>query len=223
MAMADELRLERYGKLRMACDELAIRIVADELTEEQYIAAEVELWQPQCLAPGSITSEENDLLMEYILFEQIVEGMNRVQRFASAKDPGSRIQREVLKAMCAARSGFHRILSCDKIRGLVELEDLRSGERLQLTDLGLSEVSADGWLMFMRPIVLPELVMSTGIGFPFPGRMVEELLRAQESWQVGDALRQCFALHSAMMAEEEPDAADHEPARDPGPAVPGHS
>jgi hypothetical protein len=113
---------------------------------------------------------ETNVLMDYALYEDLVDGRSVVQRYRDQATGLNPTQQALLDAMAQAFTSLFRItdtLPAEHALGLTDLLDQRPDVRL--IDIRFSQTAAAGMLLFTRIVPLPEMNMTTGMAFAFPG------------------------------------------------------
>jgi hypothetical protein len=116
------------------------------------------------------SESEMNVVMDYALYEDLVDGQSLVQRYRDQATSLSPLQRELLDAMAHAYASLFRTTAIIPAEHALVLTDLL-GQRpdIRLIDIRFSQTAAPGMLLFTRIVPLPELNMTTGMAFAFPG------------------------------------------------------
>ena len=115
-----------------------------------------------------ILSNEDEIavLYDYCLHHYRRADKNVIQRYAEQSPPESGSDEALLlEALLSARYSLFRVEAVLPRQG-VTLHDLLFGERLDLTDISLSDTAEPGLILAGRLLRLPEFIMSSGTLIP---------------------------------------------------------
>ncbi len=122
------------------------------------------------------------VLADYVVYEYRREGQNTVTRYQATVGGANPIERELLAAMATATTSLFRIEGISRPARLIHLRDLVQEDRcLDLTDIAFSQSLSSGYVLFLRPIILSALTMTSGFAFSFPESLEADLLRRWHS------------------------------------------
>lgn len=125
---------------------------------------------------------EMPVLMDYAIYEYRREGQNIVTRYQAAVGGADPIERELLAAMLTATTALFRVEGVSRAARLIHLRDLTQANRsLDLTDVAFSRTLTADYVLFLRPVVLSTLAMTSGFSLVFPARIEADLLRRWRS------------------------------------------
>jgi hypothetical protein len=138
-----------------------------------------------------------DVLMEYALYEVRRGGLSLVARYKQTPGGSSAMERELLEAMVVAQTGLFRVESVLPQQSRLALRSLgEDGRDLILTDINFSQTLADQMIVFIRPIEVAGLAMTSGMAFVFPPDMEPSLTaRWQRDWAGGRSAKRYAALY----------------------------
>ena len=113
---------------------------------------------------------EMNVLMDYALYDDLVDGRSLVQRYRDQATGLSPLQRELLDAMCEAFASLFRIADIRRTEHMLVLTNLLDQrDDVRLTDVRFSQTAEPGVLLFTRIIPVPQMNMTTGMALAFPG------------------------------------------------------
>jgi hypothetical protein len=195
--------VERYKRYRSAGNKLNHKIIDAMMTEDTIKIAGVALGIKEKKKKILTLESENeaDELMDFALYEVLIDGKNLVTHYANKIGGSSRTERDLLTAMGIAHPGLFRVIAIRPTSFQVEMEEVIGHERiLKLTDLGLSQSIEKEIILFFRPIALAECTMTSGVGFPFPSTMEKELIEIWHTLSAGERYAKYFKLshHSGI-------------------------
>ena len=171
--------VERYKRYRSAGNKLNHKIIDAMMTKDILEIAGVALGIKEKKKKLVILESENeaDDLMDFALYEVLLDGKNLVTHYADEIGGSSRTERDLLTAMRTARPCLFRVIAIQPASFQVEMEDVIEHKRiLKLTDLGLSQSIEKDIILFFRPLELAECTMTSGVGYPFHPNMEKELI-----------------------------------------------
>jgi hypothetical protein len=170
--------LDHYQAYRNAARELNHQIM-DALVERAVLMRAARALD---IARGDTFVFESDaemnVLMDYALYEDRVQGKALVQVYREQTTALSPLQRELLDGMCQSYTSLFRITEVQATESTLVLADrLQQREDLPLIDMMFSRTAAPGMLLFTRVVPLAGMNMTAGIAFAFPGGSEAHLLR----------------------------------------------
>jgi hypothetical protein len=170
--------LDHYQAYRNAARELNHHIM-DALVERAVLMRAARALD---IARGDTFVFESDaemnVLMDYALYEDRVQGKALVQVYREQTTALSPLQRELLDGMCQSYTSLFRITEVQATESTLVLADrLQQREDLPLIDMMFSRTAAPGMLLFTRVVPLAGMNMTAGIAFAFPGGSEAHLLR----------------------------------------------
>jgi hypothetical protein len=170
--------LDHYQAYRNAARELNHQIM-DALVERAVLMRAARALD---IARGDTFVFESDaemnVLMDYALYEDRVQGKALVQVYREQTTALSPLQRELLDGMCQSYTSLFRITEVQATESTLVLADrLQEREDLPLIDMMFSRTAAPGMLLFTRVVPLAGMNMTAGIAFAFPGGSEAHLLR----------------------------------------------
>ena len=170
--------LDHYQAYRNAARELNHQII-DALVERAVLMRAARALD---IARGDTFVFESDaemnVLMDYALYEDRVQGKALVQVYREQTTALSPLQRELLDGMCQSYTSLFRITEVQATESTLVLADrLQQREDLPLIDMMFSRTAAPGMLLFTRVVPLAGMNMTAGIAFAFPGGSEAHLLR----------------------------------------------
>lgn len=170
--------VKEYRRYRRSGTKLNHKIIETFVDDQaiEHSARALELGRDRQL----VLDSEGDLsvLMDFALYEVLEQGKSIVERYQKEVGGRNAVERNLLKAMVGARPGLFRVEEVMPQRYGIALNSLVEIDReISLTDINLSQTMGDGLVVFLRPVELATFTMTSGIGFVFPGRMEQELIR----------------------------------------------
>jgi hypothetical protein len=122
--------------------------------------------------------DETSVLMDCMLYEYKTQGKNAVERYQEEIGGETKIERELLAAMVASSTSLFRVGSISRETYSLTLCDLvNEGRTITLMDINFSQTVKSNYLLFIRPIILENFGMTSGIAFTFPSSMESELVK----------------------------------------------
>jgi hypothetical protein len=127
-----------------------------------------------------ILDSEDDMsvLMDYMLYEYRAKGKNAVERYQAEVGAANPVEEELLAAMVTSYTSLFKVVSVSRRTNSLHLSDLLNRDNnLNLMDINFSQNCIPGLLLFIRPIILENFSMTSGIAFVFPGQEEQFLLK----------------------------------------------
>ena len=147
---------------------------------------------------------EPDVLMDYALYEILQDGQTLIERYTIERGGSNRVERDLLEVMLKARTGLFRVEQVLASRYQLNLQEIAGGNRrLSMTDLNFSQFAIDNYVLFFRPIELPELTMTSGVAFVFPAKMERELIEHWQQWDRSERYAKYFKLYKSKGVQVE--------------------
>ena len=152
-----------------------------------------------------ILDSEDDLsvLMDFALYEiRNEEWKNSVKRYAREKGAVNAIERELLGAMVKARTGLFKVNRVLREKRQIMLVDLINPELMViLTDINFSQTLREGLIVFLRPVCVAKITMTSGVAFVFPTALEQELVRRWKGFErKGDAQRYAWFFRKSKQS-----------------------
>ena len=152
-----------------------------------------------------ILDREDDLsvLMDFALYEiRNEEWKNSVERYAREKGAVNAIERELLGAMVKARTGLFKVNRVLREKRQIMLGDLINPELMViLTDINFSQTLREKLIVFLRPVCVAKITMTSGVAFVFPTALEQELVRRWKGFErKGDAQRYAWFFRKSKQS-----------------------
>ena len=152
-----------------------------------------------------ILDREDDLsvLMDFALYEiRNEEWKNSVERYAREKGAVNAIERELLGAMVKARTGLFKVNRVLRDKRQIMLGDLINPELMViLTDINFSQTLREKLIVFLRPVCVAKITMTSGVAFVFPTALEQELVRRWKGFErKGDAQRYAWFFRKSKQS-----------------------
>ena len=152
-----------------------------------------------------ILDREDDLsvLMDFALYEiRNEEWKNSVERYAREKGAVNAIERELLGAMVKARTGLFKVNRVLREKRQIMLVDLINPELMViLTDINFSQTLREKLIVFLRPVCVAKITMTSGVAFVFPTALEQELVRRWKGFErKGDAQRYAWFFRKSKQS-----------------------
>jgi len=152
-----------------------------------------------------ILDREDDLsvLMDFALYEiRNEEWKNSVERYAREKGAVNAIERELLGAMVKARTRLFKVNRVLREKRQIMLVDLINPELMViLTDINFSQTLREKLIVFLRPVCVAKITMTSGVAFVFPTALEQELVRRWKGFErKGDAQRYAWFFRKSKQS-----------------------
>lgn len=172
------LRIEKYKIFRSVGMELNSKIFASALEAQITKRAANSL---NMLSGKTFIFDEEfhvNVLSEASIYEIPRLGKPIVAHFAEQNSDLDENQALLISAMVKSQKGLFRVENTFPDEKLIELQEIVDSKRkLFLTDIGMSMSLECGMILFLRPIEIEDIVMTSGINFVFPPEMEDELIK----------------------------------------------
>lgn len=180
---AEETPREVYIRYRQAGMELNTKILR-EMADKSAFAKSARALDMGSVREIILDSEgDGDVLMEFIVHELLIKGVNFVGHYASEVGGETTEEKELLTAMTTSRAGLYGVEKTMPEEALCDLVDLtQTSRRIRLTDINLSRTMTEDIIMFIRPLALPTFTMTSGVGFFFYKEIAPELISRFVKW-----------------------------------------
>lgn len=140
--------------------------------------------------------DQVNVLSECSIYEIPKLGKPIVGHFADQNSNLDENQTLLIAAMIKSQKGLFRVENTLPEENLLELQEVVGPKRkLFLTDIGMSMSLLSGMIIFIRPIEIEDLVMTSGIGFVFPSEMEDELIKRWQKLKPTERFSNFFRLH----------------------------
>jgi hypothetical protein len=124
------------------------------------------------------SADDMSVLMDYMLYEYRAKDRNAVERYQAEVGAANQIEAELLAAMVSSSTSLFKINSVSQRTASLHLSDLlNQANSLTLMDINFSQSCVPGLLLFIRPIILENFSMTSGMAFVFPGQEEQFLLK----------------------------------------------
>ena len=196
--------VEQYRRYRTAGKKLNSKIVDAMVSEAVLTTAARDLHLGQDKRLMFDNESEPDVLMDYALYEILQDGQTLIERYTIERGGSNRVERDLLEVMLKAKAGLFRVEQVLASRYLLNLQEIAGGNRrLSMTDLNFSQFAIDNYVLFFRPIELPELTMTSGVAFVFPAKMERELIEHWQQWDRSERYAKYFKLYKSKGVQVE--------------------
>ena len=196
--------VEQYRRYRTAGKKLNSKIVDAMVSEAVLTTAARDLHLGQDKRLMFDNESEPDVLMDYALYEILQDGQTLIERYTIERGGSNRVERDLLEVMLKAKTGLFRVEQVLASRYLLNLQEIAGGNRrLSMTDLNFSQFAIDNYVLFFRPIELPELTMTSGVAFVFPAKMERELIEHWQQWDRSERYAKYFKLYKSKGVQVE--------------------
>ena len=152
-----------------------------------------------------ILDSEDDLsvLMDFALYEiRNGEWKNSVERYAGEKGGINAIERELLAGMVKARTGLFKVNRVLSEKQQIMLGDLINLELMViLTDINFSRTLIEKLIVFLRPVCMAKITITSGVSFVFPAALEQELVKRWKGFErKGDAQRYAWFFRKSKQS-----------------------
>ena len=196
--------VEQYRRYRTAGKKLNSKIVDAMVSEAVLTTAARDLHLGQDKRLMFDNESEPDVLMDYALYEILQDGQTLIERYTIERGGSNRVERDLLEVMLKAKTGLFRVEQVLASRYQLNLQEIVGGNRrLSMTDLNFSQFAIDNYVLFFRPIELPELTMTSGVAFVFPAKMERELIEHWQQWDRSERYAKYFKLYKSKGVQVE--------------------
>jgi hypothetical protein len=198
LSLADRERVRKYRRYRDTAMALASRIADAEGRSDALREAGAALGLLAGKEKAFIFEDESEMaaLMDYSLFEFPSRENNAIRAFLKGDPEIDEIERQLLAAMLEAATGLFMVEEARPRSAEVTLRRIVGPpESIAITDTSLSQFAIEGAMVFVRPIVLPEFVMTSGVMFPFPPSMAPRLIKKWVKSPAAKRFPRFFRLH----------------------------
>lgn len=127
------------------------------------------------------TDDEQNVHVDFFLYEYREDGQTPLERYLEEEGADAALEGELLDAMIDAETSLFRVTETDPDAATLALEDVL-GDRadLELTDESFSQTVRPDTLLFLRPLELEGLTMTSGLSFSFDSAVEDHLLTVFE-------------------------------------------
>lgn len=174
-------RIERYKECRNKGQELNSKLL-DRLNDDELMEAGRFLGMTDDAGGEEVLYHEGELDMavqsDFAINEIETDGTTAIERFYEAEQWESPIEKEIIEALRESYTSLFEVEAVYPDERLLVLHDvLGQGESLiELTDIKLSETAHSDALIFLRPVRLIEMTMTSGFILPFEAEYKEHLV-----------------------------------------------
>jgi tRNA threonylcarbamoyladenosine modification (KEOPS) complex Cgi121 subunit len=174
----EKLLLKKYKQYRKLSRELAEKIL-ERYTDEKSLKTVSQLMG---IREGSTLVLESEdevfFLMDFSLFEYLVEGKNFIQRYLEEQAEISETERSLLQAKLSNYTSLFEIVEANGKTARVKLKNLlESSSEITIMDINLSRTARPGLLMFTRIVPYPDFNMTSGMFCLFEAGTAKTLLK----------------------------------------------
>lgn len=173
-----KLLVKKYKQYRKLSRELAEKILERYADSSRLKIAS----QLMGIREGDTLVLESDdelaLLMDFTLFEDLVEGQNCIQRYLESEAKISETERELLQAKLSNYTSLFEIVETNGKTAQVKLKDLlNQSPEITIMDINFSRTARPGVLIFTRIIPYPDFNMTSGMFCLFEAGTSKTLLK----------------------------------------------
>lgn len=174
-------RIERYQEYRDEGRELNSKLL-DALNNDEMLEAGRTLGMTDESGGEEVFYHEGELDMaiqsDFALHEIENGGKTALERFYQAERWDKEIEREILEALRDSYTSLFKIEDVYPDDVLLVLNDVLSIGKspVELTDINLTQTANPGALIFIRPVQLPEMTITSGFVLPFEPVYKEHLI-----------------------------------------------
>ncbi len=195
LMIGNDSSIEYYKRYRSADKKLNRKMLNTLMTKEICMIAADALGIKKRNQLILESEDEIAMLMDFVLYELLIDGTNLVTRYANEVGRRSKPEQDLLAAMSTACTGLFKVTDILPTTCQLKLKEIADPKRqLTLTDIHLSQTVKKGLILFFRPLELKDLVMTSGIGFPFPATMKTKLLREWKDEDMAQRFVKCYHL-----------------------------
>ena len=171
-------QLERYEKYRKAGEQLHGKLADRALDHERALDTASLLGIQTDGAEVAYASEHEFFAhFECLLYEYPIDGRTAVDRYRSEVGGETPVEEDLLSAMVTSRTSLFRARGSDPITGTVTLSDMiEDVPDIELTDRNFAMNHSTNVAVFLRVLRFDEFAMSSGVAFPFPTGITDDLL-----------------------------------------------
>lgn len=174
----EKLLLKKYKQYRKLSRELAEKIL-ERYTDEKSLKTASQLMGIR--EGNTLVLESEDevaFLMDFSLFEYLVEGKNFIQRYLEEEAEISETERSLLQAKLSNYTSLFEIVEANGKTAQVKLKDLlESSPEITILDINMSRTARPGLLIFTRIVPYPDFNMTSGMFCLFEARTSKTLLK----------------------------------------------
>ena len=115
------------------------------------------------------TEEESDVLMDFLIYERDIEGNKLIDNFYNSDVQLNEIEEEILEGMVNYNSSLFEVQEINSDSCILTLIDLFDGnyKEYKLMDLGFSQTTKVGLVIYSRLIPVRRINMTSGVSFGF--------------------------------------------------------
>jgi hypothetical protein len=126
------------------------------------------------------SEEDSETLMDFMVFEKIGSNLPACKRFQLSNPTLNALQQEHMDGILNNYSSLFEIKSIDSVGNTLVLEDLLDPgkKKYLLMDVGMSNTTQAGFVLFTRLIHIRDINMTSGVSFGFEQAYKENLLSA---------------------------------------------
>ncbi len=174
------MKLSDYRAIREAGKELGGKIFkfAVDNTKQELISAAKLLgfWNGRMMVFDS--DNDSETLMDFIVFEKVTQNTPVFKRFHISNPELNDLQQENMNGIFNNYSSLFEIKSIDSIGNTLVLADLLDVSRKEysLIDIGMSNTTHTGYILFTRLIPIRDVNMTSGVSFGFKKIYKDKLL-----------------------------------------------
>lgn len=178
-------RVERYKEYRSEGQELNSKLF-DALIDDEVIEAAQFLGMMEEQDGEEVVYHDGELDMaihsDFAIHEIERDGKTALERFYQAENWDTEIEREIAEALRESYTSLFevadvlpddRVLVLDNVLGIGE-------SRVELMDLKLSQTASPDSLIFLRPVPIPEMNITSGFLLPFQAETKDHLLEVHQ-------------------------------------------
>lgn len=124
------------------------------------------------------SEDEGDILMDFAIHDYRVDNKNAIEIYQETTGGKNDVEKTLLNAYLASYTSLFKINSVlPSESALILTDSLNNKDEIKLIDIGFSQSAKPDYLLFTRVVQLPELNMTSGMAFIFPGESERYLLK----------------------------------------------
>jgi hypothetical protein len=173
------MRIEDYKAVRQVGKDLTHKIFKFALINKEeiiYAAKLLGFWNGHSLAFDS--DEEFDTVTDFLIFEKLNQNKPVINRFYDSNPELNDFEKENIIGLLNYHSSLFEVKSIDSSGKILVLSDLLDVNHKEFTlmDIGLSQTTSVGLIIYSRLIPIRDIYMTSGVSFGFENNYKDKLL-----------------------------------------------
>jgi len=173
------MTIKEYKNVRNKAKDLSSKILDiknSERNELIYAAKLLGFWNGNSMIFDS--EDESDIMLDFLIYERNKQGVKCIDKFYDSDIKLDDLEEDILEGMVNYHSSLFEIQDINKDNAILTLIDLfdKNHKEFKLIDVGLSQTSTIGLLIYSRLLPIQDFSITSGMSFGFAPSVIDRIL-----------------------------------------------